>query len=1048
MDRDEVHHKMSKKVAQLTKVIFHLNTRNDEADLHLAAVTEAHEDEVEHILRDANAKVKKIAEVARAATGGQVAAQIEELKASFEKDKKEAMRELETLKSSMSSRETKNTTMWSERVSKMNSELLSLKQQSVQQVTQFKDALQRSEERQAAREKELVEQRTVELEAQKTKMQTEFEEQLEEQDRANVEARSALQRQLDDSSQQLSECQSRCKALEDELNEAKRRLSDSRLDGDEALRRSLYEREQLHAELEKLRAEFAESKRVVEEAAAESAKLALERDQQLEHWRNAVATSEQLRSGLEKDSTELQRKLKASEEALAALRKAHEHLQSKSASDLGAREADALAHKQRLEEEIQKLKAREQDLQQEVAVRSAAEAQLREDLAHSQDRATSLQTEIEHLRGEVRRLEQGAADALAAHERALKTAQAELNGQEILVASLRQEVESLRAQLQEQAAEMQRRAEELSAAGSQDLQKERVAHRAALADLERKHNEHCTALQEERTVEARELTERYEAQLRELQKELSSKQANSASDFQKQAHQLQELREKLAEVERQVQEVRKSLQDATQAQQASVAETCRLKAEIESLRGELGQQQKNAAADLLKSKQRFEEEGAAASDRHRRELQALRDEMSKALAANGQAVGAERERLEAELKRLAEVHGQELGAAQRKLDESREALQALRQQMQREVEKVRTEGVEMAQRLSKDQQEHIDKLTSEHSASLANLREAMNKSQQEQIDDLRRRHAKELEQLKAQHTAQLNETFATHEVFAKQMRSEHDATVAKLVDEAREASDRHATESARAQAALKEVQANLDQEMRKSASLTHSLQESRSAVSALEERIRGLQTTHEETLEKKNEDFAKEKRSLKEHHKTATERLLQAQLDETSGLKEQFHRARHLQDLQLKMLQDRLKELQDLYDNRPSREEDVERIAQLEEEVREKQATVKRLLEEMHFYKLELHNREQNYNKVFGAQPTVGILNPVASKKQASTGPGANGASKMHLVQQPGAGMGMQMGLPPLGGLPPSGPGQHGGGSRKLQKRPSSGSIKRTSVAE
>ena len=46
MDRDEIHHKMSKKVclqgslsgdlvspkvAQLTKVIFHLNTRNDEA---------------------------------------------------------------------------------------------------------------------------------------------------------------------------------------------------------------------------------------------------------------------------------------------------------------------------------------------------------------------------------------------------------------------------------------------------------------------------------------------------------------------------------------------------------------------------------------------------------------------------------------------------------------------------------------------------------------------------------------------------------------------------------------------------------------------------------------------------------------------------------------------------------------------------------------------------------------------------------------------------------------------------------------------------------
>ena len=35
MDADEIHFKMSKKVAQLTKVIYHLNTRNDDADLHV-----------------------------------------------------------------------------------------------------------------------------------------------------------------------------------------------------------------------------------------------------------------------------------------------------------------------------------------------------------------------------------------------------------------------------------------------------------------------------------------------------------------------------------------------------------------------------------------------------------------------------------------------------------------------------------------------------------------------------------------------------------------------------------------------------------------------------------------------------------------------------------------------------------------------------------------------------------------------------------------------------------------------------------------------------
>ncbi|CAJ1431095.1 unnamed protein product [Effrenium voratum] len=63
MDKDEIHHKMSKKVAQLTKVIFHLNTRNDEADQHLVAVTQAYETEVQQILKDANAKLRKLSEV-------------------------------------------------------------------------------------------------------------------------------------------------------------------------------------------------------------------------------------------------------------------------------------------------------------------------------------------------------------------------------------------------------------------------------------------------------------------------------------------------------------------------------------------------------------------------------------------------------------------------------------------------------------------------------------------------------------------------------------------------------------------------------------------------------------------------------------------------------------------------------------------------------------------------------------------------------------------------------------------------------------------------
>jgi hypothetical protein len=45
-----------------------------------------------------------------------------------------------------------------------------------------------------------------------------------------------------------------------------------------------------------------------------------------------------------------------------------------------------------------------------------------------------------------------------------------------------------------------------------------------------------------------------------------------------------------------------------------------------------------------------------------------------------------------------------------------------------------------------------------------------------------------------------------------------------------------------------------------------------------------------------------------------------------------------------------------------------------------KEAAIKKAAEDMRFYKLELINREQSYNAMFGAQPMVGLMNPISSK--------------------------------------------------------------------
>ncbi|EDL05096.1 mCG142605, isoform CRA_a, partial [Mus musculus] len=53
----DMHLKMSKKIAQLTKVIYALNTRNDEHDAAIQALKDAHEEEIQQILAETREKI-------------------------------------------------------------------------------------------------------------------------------------------------------------------------------------------------------------------------------------------------------------------------------------------------------------------------------------------------------------------------------------------------------------------------------------------------------------------------------------------------------------------------------------------------------------------------------------------------------------------------------------------------------------------------------------------------------------------------------------------------------------------------------------------------------------------------------------------------------------------------------------------------------------------------------------------------------------------------------------------------------------------------------
>ena len=107
------------------------------------------------------------------------------------------------------------------------------------------------------------------------------------------------------------------------------------------------------------------------------------------------------------------------------------------------------------------------------------------------------------------------------------------------------------------------------------------------------------------------------------------------------------------------------------------------------------------------------------------------------------------------------------------------------------------------------------------------------------------------------------------------------------------------------------------------------------------------------------------------------QRMIEEQTREIEEMQNEFSNAGGLMNDKYNHLNERYIELQDLYEQRPSRPEDLEMLKDLEEQIVQKDAFIKKQEDDMKFYKLELINREQSYNQMFGTNPTMGNIGPM-----------------------------------------------------------------------
>ncbi|XP_072921042.1 protein FAM184B-like isoform X1 [Hemitrygon akajei] len=126
----DMHLKMSKKIAQLTKVIYSLNTKSDEHEVSLQALKEVHQEEIQHILAETQSKISKYKNRVREEIDFRH--QIQSLEDTLEKHKKakeEVLTQFEFYKQQVAEREKNMEREHAERIVALSREMLNIKKE-------------------------------------------------------------------------------------------------------------------------------------------------------------------------------------------------------------------------------------------------------------------------------------------------------------------------------------------------------------------------------------------------------------------------------------------------------------------------------------------------------------------------------------------------------------------------------------------------------------------------------------------------------------------------------------------------------------------------------------------------------------------------------------------------------------------------------------------------------------------------------------------------------------------------------------------------------
>uniref|UniRef100_A0A8B9TC96 Family with sequence similarity 184 member A n=2 Tax=Anas platyrhynchos TaxID=8839 RepID=A0A8B9TC96_ANAPL len=1006
---------MSKKIAQLTKVIYALNTKNDEHEAAIQALKDAHEEEIQQILAETREKIlqykSKVAEEMDLKRKIQV---LEESLEDHKKMKHQALTEFEAYKGRVEDMQLCAEAQHVQRVVTMSREVEEIRKKFEERLRSFiqlqvqyeKDKRTALEDLRAAHRLEIQE--LLKTQQNQNATLSKGQEKLEELHRL----------ELEDLNNKVEELRlERKKLIEDYEGKLSKAQSFYEHELDSLKRSQLFTAESLHACKEKeveLRKEFQNQESIlrknlgklktelqmVQDEAASLREKCQKLQVALSTAENNVQVLQKQLDDVKEEEMSLLSKHKEVESELAAAR---ERLQQQAtdlvlkASHIGMLQAtqmtqevtirDLESEKSRLKEKLSQLEEERNLLQSKT--QSLDERQRQQILALEKKVNEARETQREYYEKELvklqARLEGEAAQLKEAHSKtleeltwkhhtAIEAAHSNANkDKKKLQMELEQQFEKEKLHLEDDKNQLRQELENLREELTTKLTSANQEV-CRLQDLVRKSEQglgtaegHISSLQEAQEILQKEL-ELTRARLRETTDSLYNVEGELDQERQQHEAMIAAMREE------------EKFKVDRMARDLEIKWTENLRQECNKLREELRLQheedKKAAMTQLLQLKER---EKNAARDGWQKKVEDLLDQISL-------------------LKQNLEMQ----------LSQSQSSLQQLQAQFSQERQRMTQE----MQELEEEHQQRHKSLQEAHILAFQNMEETKEQEQKALEERLQQKHSEELQALKETHKQAMEGFKLEMEQELQTLRFElEDEGKAMLASLRSELNHQHA-------AAIDQLRHNHQQELvAAKMELERSIELGRRQEKEFLCRISDLQDElrhrdhHIAELDKEilhlhdnisaltkelefkgkevlrirsesNQQIRMHEQDLSKKHEKELDVLAADHIREKQSMLADFNKTQELLKEINSALQVSLEEMEEKYKNRESRPEDLQLISELKDLIAERDQLIKKLIEDKKFYQLELVNRETNYNKVFNASPNVGVINPLVKQKK------------------------------------------------------------------